>query len=137
MDTENSIGQELAKIPLRPAIYDELSHEVQVGARIDIVSDAGGDDAEDGCGASAARPHPARTLAARPVRIGSVRSTRPCFGCLIPLAWVGLIAHFSECRSRTVTPGRARIAFIAYSGAAILALASAGLGLAVAAFRTF
>jgi hypothetical protein len=35
-------------------------------------------------GASAARPNPARTLAARPVRIGPVRSTRPCFGCLIP-----------------------------------------------------
>jgi hypothetical protein len=56
---------------------------------------------------------------------------------VVALAWVGLIAHFSECRSRTVTPGRTRIAFIAYSGAAILALASAGLGLAVAAFRTF
>jgi hypothetical protein len=33
---------------------------------------------------SAARPNPARTLAARPVRIGPVRSTRTCFGCLIP-----------------------------------------------------
>jgi hypothetical protein len=37
-------------------------------------------------GASAARPNPARTLAARPVRIGPVRSTPPCFGCLIPEA---------------------------------------------------
>ena len=33
---------------------------------------------------SVARPNPARTLATRPVRIGPVRSTPPCFGCLIP-----------------------------------------------------
>ena len=58
MGSENSIGQELAKIPLRPAIYDELGHEVQVGAWIDIVSDAGGDDAEDGCGTLAADVEP-------------------------------------------------------------------------------
>jgi len=36
-------------------------------------------------GASAARPRPARTLAARPVRVAPVTSTQPCFGCLIPI----------------------------------------------------
>ena len=35
-------------------MHDELGHEVQVGARIEIVRDAGGDDAEDGRGALAA-----------------------------------------------------------------------------------
>ena len=34
--------------------------------------------------ASVARPNPARTLATRPVRIGSVRSTPTCFGSLMP-----------------------------------------------------
>ncbi len=56
---------------------------------------------------------------------------------VVALAWVGLIAHFAECRQRGSALKRARVAFVAYSGAAILAAVSAGLGLAVAAFRTF
>ena len=50
---EHAIGQEIAEIFLREAVHDELGHEVQIGARIDLVSDAGGDDAEDSCGALA------------------------------------------------------------------------------------
>jgi hypothetical protein len=56
---------------------------------------------------------------------------------VVALAWVGLIAHVAECRQRDNAKGRTRVAFVAYSGAAILAAASAGLGLAVAAYRTF
>ncbi len=74
--------------------------------------------------------------------------TSPAFGnaferkehlamAVVALAWVGLIAHFAECRQRGSATGRTRVAFVAYSGAAVLAAASAGLGLAVAAFRTF
>jgi hypothetical protein len=56
---------------------------------------------------------------------------------VVALAWVGLIAHWAECRQRVAAPKGARIAFVAYSGAAILAAASASLGLAVAAYRSF
>lgn len=56
---------------------------------------------------------------------------------VIALAWVGLIAHFAQCRERELSPRLARIAFVAYAGAAALAVVSAGLGLAVAVCRTF
>jgi len=53
MSREHAIGQEVAEIFLREAVHDELGYEVQIGARIDLVSDACGDDAEDSCGALA------------------------------------------------------------------------------------
>ena len=56
---------------------------------------------------------------------------------VVVLAWVGLIAHVAQCRERELAPRLARLAFVAYAGAAVLATASAGLGLAVAVFRSF
>ncbi len=47
-------GKRSRSFLVREAMHNELRHEVQVGARIDIVRDAGGDDAEDGRGALAA-----------------------------------------------------------------------------------
>lgn len=56
---------------------------------------------------------------------------------VIVLAWVGLLAHWAQCRERELGPTLARIAFVAYAGAAALALVSASLGVAVAVCRTF
>jgi hypothetical protein len=58
VSSEHAIGQEVAELFLRESVHDELGHEVQVGARIDLMSDAGGDDAKDGSGALAANVEP-------------------------------------------------------------------------------
>jgi hypothetical protein len=58
MRGEHAIGQQLAELFLRPTVYDELGHEMQVGARIDVVRDASCDDAEDRPGALAAAIEP-------------------------------------------------------------------------------
>ncbi len=55
---EDAIGQEVAQLRLRPIVNDELGDQVQVGARIDVVRDASGDDGEDGCGALSAEVEP-------------------------------------------------------------------------------
>jgi hypothetical protein len=41
---------EIADLIVRPSVNDALCHEMQVCARIDVMRDAGGDDAEDGRG---------------------------------------------------------------------------------------
>ncbi len=74
MSREHAIGQEVAEIFLREAVHDELGHEVQIGARIDIVRDAGGDDAEDGRGALAADIAPREEQFLRPRQ--SLRNSR-------------------------------------------------------------
>lgn len=54
----------------------------------------------------------------------------------VVFAWVGLVAHFAD--SRRAAPGRApTAAFVAYAAAALLALAAALLGTAVAVHATF
>jgi hypothetical protein len=56
---------------------------------------------------------------------------------VVVLSWVGLLTHCAEGAGRTPRVAAPRIAFVAYAGAALLATASAVLGLAVAAFRSF
>ena len=56
---------------------------------------------------------------------------------VIVLAWVGLVAHWAECRERSSSARVLRIAFVAYVAAATLATVSACLGLVVAVCRTF
>ncbi|HEY2409040.1 MAG TPA: hypothetical protein VGI10_23710 [Polyangiaceae bacterium] len=53
---------------------------------------------------------------------------------VVVLAWVGLCAHWAQTRER---PELARLAFVAYAGAAALALTCAVLGVAVAVARSF
>jgi len=55
----------------------------------------------------------------------------------VVLAWVGLAAHIAECRERSLYLASSRVSFVAYASAAMLALVSATLGVAVAAFRSF
>lgn len=55
---EDAIGEQLTKPLLRPALNDEARDEMEVGARVDVVSDACGDDREDGGGALAAEVEP-------------------------------------------------------------------------------
>lgn len=52
------IGQQVAELGVRPALNDESGDQVQVGARVDVMRDAGGDDGEDGSGAFAADVEP-------------------------------------------------------------------------------
>lgn len=47
MRAEHAVGQELAQLGVRPPLHDELRHEMEVCARIDVVRDASRDDAED------------------------------------------------------------------------------------------
>ena len=54
MSFDDAVGQELAKAGLRPAVDDELRDGVQVGARVDLLRDAGAEDREDRRGALAA-----------------------------------------------------------------------------------
>jgi hypothetical protein len=56
---------------------------------------------------------------------------------VVMLAWIGFLAHWAQCRDVRLASRLSRIAFVAYAGAAVLATASAGLGLAVAVYRTF
>ena len=55
---EHAVGQQLAQLRLRPAVHDELRDEMQVGARVDVVRDAGADDRQDRRGALAAEVEP-------------------------------------------------------------------------------
>ncbi|HEX3774708.1 MAG TPA: hypothetical protein VHV51_09610 [Polyangiaceae bacterium] len=56
---------------------------------------------------------------------------------VVVLAWVGLVAHFAECRERGVDSGSTRVSFVAYASAATLAVLTGVFGVAVAAFRSF
>jgi hypothetical protein len=58
MGDEHSVWQEVAQPALRPTMDNELGHEMQVRARVDVVRDAGGDDGEDGAGALTAEVEP-------------------------------------------------------------------------------
>lgn len=58
MSEGDPIWKQIAEPFLRKSVHDELGEEMQVGAWIEIVRDAGGDDAEDGCGAFAADVEP-------------------------------------------------------------------------------
>jgi len=55
---DDAIGQKVAQLRLRPAVDDELGDQVKIGARIDVVRDASGDDAQDGSGAFATEIEP-------------------------------------------------------------------------------
>ncbi|HEY1535037.1 MAG TPA: hypothetical protein VGF76_13515 [Polyangiaceae bacterium] len=56
---------------------------------------------------------------------------------VVALAWVGLLAHWAQCRDQRLAPRLSRIAFVAYAGAAALATVSAALGVVVAVQRSF
>jgi hypothetical protein len=55
---EHAIWEEFAELALRPALQDEFGDEVQVGARINVVRDARGDDTQDRRGAFSTFVHP-------------------------------------------------------------------------------
>jgi hypothetical protein len=56
---------------------------------------------------------------------------------VVALAWIGLLAHWAQCRDLGLAPRLSRIAFVAYAGAATLATLSAVLGVVVAVQRSF
>jgi hypothetical protein len=57
---------------------------------------------------------------------------------VLVLAWTGLVGHALAHRDRSVPrPELARVAFVAYVGAAVMAIVAAGLGVAVAVDRSF
>ena len=58
MCDNDPIGQQLAQLPLRPTTDDEARDQVEVGAWVDVVCDAGRDDRQDGGGALAAEVEP-------------------------------------------------------------------------------
>jgi hypothetical protein len=58
MRGDDPIGQELAQLSLRPAAHEQPRHQVEVGARVDVVGDAGCDDRQGGRGALAADVEP-------------------------------------------------------------------------------
>jgi hypothetical protein len=41
---EHSVGQQVTELGLGPSVHDAVNHAVQIGARVDVVRDAGGDD---------------------------------------------------------------------------------------------
>jgi hypothetical protein len=47
MFAHDAIGQQVAELRVGPSLEDELHDEVQIGARLDVVRDARGDDRED------------------------------------------------------------------------------------------
>ena len=51
MRREHAVGEQIAKLRLGPTADDEPGDEMQVGARVDVVRNAGGDDREDMSGA--------------------------------------------------------------------------------------
>jgi hypothetical protein len=53
------------------------------------------------------------------------------------LAWTGLATHVLAHRARVVRPELGRIAFVAYTGAALAATLAASAGLIVASYRSF
>jgi len=55
---EYSIREQVPQLRVGPALDDEPSDEMKVGAWVDVVGDAGGDDGEDGRGALAADVEP-------------------------------------------------------------------------------
>lgn len=58
MVLEHAIGQEIAKLGLRPSVNDELGDEMNVCARVDLMRDARRDDAQDRRGTLAALIEP-------------------------------------------------------------------------------
>jgi hypothetical protein len=44
---KHAIRQKVTKLGLWPAVHDAVNDPVQIGARVDVVSDAGGDDRQD------------------------------------------------------------------------------------------
>lgn len=70
--------------------------------------------------------------------VGSAFERKEHLGmAVVVLAWVGLAAHWAQCRERRLAWRLSRIAFVAYAGAATLATISAVLGVAVAVQRSF
>ncbi len=55
---------------------------------------------------------------------------------LVVLAWVGLVSHWAATEEASARPW-ARVAYVAYFGAATIAVLTAGLGVAVAVQRSF
>jgi hypothetical protein len=55
---EQAVREELSEVGLRPSVHDGVNDLVQVGARVDVVGDAGGDDREDVRGALGAFVEP-------------------------------------------------------------------------------
>jgi hypothetical protein len=58
MGDEHSVGQEVAQPALRPTVHNEVGHEMQVCARVDVVRDTGGDGGQDIAGAYATLVEP-------------------------------------------------------------------------------
>jgi hypothetical protein len=56
---------------------------------------------------------------------------------VVALSWLGLVAHLAQCRELRLAFPLSRLAFVAYAGAAALAVLSASLGLAVAVHSSF
>jgi hypothetical protein len=55
---EHAVGQQIAQLGPGPAPHDELRDEMEVGAGVDVVRDAGADDRQYGGGTLAAEIEP-------------------------------------------------------------------------------
>jgi hypothetical protein len=76
-------------------------------------------------------------LAATPV-VGALFERKEHLGAAaLVLAWIGLLALTVARRRDDAAAGLGRLAFVAYSGAAIVAVIAAGAGLIVGAHRSF
>jgi len=58
MRREHSVRQEVTQPSVRPAVHDAARDEVQIGARVDVVRDAGADDGQNIGRAGAAEIEP-------------------------------------------------------------------------------
>jgi hypothetical protein len=53
MRSKHSVRQKVTKFGVRPSMHDALNDAMQVGTRVDVMCDAGGDDGQDIAGALA------------------------------------------------------------------------------------
>lgn len=60
MGTKHSVRQKVTKLGLGPSVHDAMNDEMQVGAWVDVVRDARGDDRQDMAGALAALVEPGK-----------------------------------------------------------------------------
>jgi hypothetical protein len=88
--------------------------------------------------------YPTYRLAVKPVlivgapAIGELFERKEHLGvAVLALAWTGLLAHALAQRERAAGRlGLDRVAFVAYAGAAVIALLTAGFGVVVATYRS-
>jgi hypothetical protein len=57
---EHSVRQEVTELGVGPSVHDAVNDSVQIGARVDVVRDARGDDRQDIAGALAAFVEPCK-----------------------------------------------------------------------------